>query len=453
MRFYILLIVLISSICPVFAQNIPPASLDGISQHDLENFIATKSYSFNNVNLVDILEFFNSSGDYSFGQRQMMSEITHDSAYTWDWDAVANEWIFERKSIFFRNEALNNSVTYQYIWNGTAWENTYRITTTYGLPGNQTTVSEEWDGNEFVNYSKFILTNDTVKRESTNTYQRWQSNQWVDQFSTRITMNTHEQISHIISIVWNGSAWINSRQVIYIYDTAQVLQTVQTQDWINLEWLLTSYVTYTYNTNEVISTLYALEDPIGMLLNRREIRVLDTLGQLLTWNSQSFEENQWLDTWRRFFEYNSDGNETVFLEERYSDSEEWQNSNRTLTDYFTHGYRLNIVRQVWDSVWVGADSIHHYYTEIVTSSHGEADLWEDFRIYPNPAAGEVSFISSHDLNEPLRLRVYSTTGNLILELKEFNITEPLDVSGLSPGLYFIQFMNRTDQVVRWMVKQ
>ena len=451
MRFQILLLILHAFICTAYTQNVPP-ELSNIPKHELELYLTAKGYSLDKASYADTLEFFYSTWNDSYAQRQMMPEFTHDSAYYWNWDLVSNAWVFSRKSIFYRDETLNNLITYQYKWNGSEWESEYRYTTTYGLPGNQTTVTEDWDGNEFVNYSKFILTNDTVKRETTSTNQRWQSNQWVNQFSTRITMNTHDQIIHIISVLWNGSAWVNSRQLFYTYDTAQVLQAIETHDWDNNAWSLFSNAVYEYDTNEVVSTLFLWEDPIGLVTHSRQFSTYDSLGNLLIWSSQDAEEGQWIDTWRRFFEYNSDGNEILNREERYSDSEGWQNSDRTLTSYLTPELRQYIVRQVWDTAWIGNDSTHHYYSEIITGADQQKDEWGYFRIYPNPASGEVSFVTSPDVNEPLLLRVYSTTGLLVLERKELDKTESLDVSSIPAGLYFIQIMNGNDQVVRRLVK-
>lgn len=79
----------------------------------------------------------------------------------------------------------------------------------------------------------------------------------------------------------------------------------------------------------------------------------------------------------------------------------------------------------------------------------EDNLLAKTKIYPNPVS-ETLYISSE--NEDIEtFSIYSITGELILEEK--NTNNSMGVSGLNPGLYFVEMISSEGKIIQKFVKK
>ncbi|KJD33340.1 hypothetical protein PK35_05635 [Tamlana nanhaiensis] len=94
------------------------------------------------------------------------------------------------------------------------------------------------------------------------------------------------------------------------------------------------------------------------------------------------------------------------------------------------------------------------YGVTVSNALSVADLAADddsFKIYPNPVNNYLNVTISH--SESIKsLKIYDVFGKTILE-NELNRSEPIDVSGLQKGLYFIKVETETKAYVRKFLKE
>jgi hypothetical protein len=84
------------------------------------------------------------------------------------------------------------------------------------------------------------------------------------------------------------------------------------------------------------------------------------------------------------------------------------------------------------------------YYDIVLSQEGFDN--SSFSIYPNPASNYLNWTN----NIFSYLKIYSIQGELLGDYKALNGT--LDISGLKAGVYFVEFKNETQRVVKKFIK-
>lgn len=81
-------------------------------------------------------------------------------------------------------------------------------------------------------------------------------------------------------------------------------------------------------------------------------------------------------------------------------------------------------------------------------SIGNILIDKGFYTYPNPTTNKINIKADKNIEE---LRIYDSQGQLLRFTKPCKIEESIDVSGLSPGYYFIRASNREEVFVRKFV--
>jgi hypothetical protein len=79
-----------------------------------------------------------------------------------------------------------------------------------------------------------------------------------------------------------------------------------------------------------------------------------------------------------------------------------------------------------------------YYTKESSLSTNSVEL-NSFSIYPNPTKGNLKINYSESLINPL-FELYDIKGSKIFS-KPFNFSEPIDVNGLKPSIYFYKIID------------
>jgi len=73
-------------------------------------------------------------------------------------------------------------------------------------------------------------------------------------------------------------------------------------------------------------------------------------------------------------------------------------------------------------------------------------------IYPNPANDKI-FIETYNQKESLNLKIFTTTGQVVLTKKITNAVEQIDLSGFSAGIYFVKIQSDNKMIVQKIIKQ
>lgn len=82
---------------------------------------------------------------------------------------------------------------------------------------------------------------------------------------------------------------------------------------------------------------------------------------------------------------------------------------------------------------------------ITTVGIAKNNLGKDITIHPNPTSGKI-FIRSAILTQKARIEVLNTFGQVVMQQEM--ATEPLDLSSLNNGLYFIRITDKGHQLVK-----
>lgn len=67
-----------------------------------------------------------------------------------------------------------------------------------------------------------------------------------------------------------------------------------------------------------------------------------------------------------------------------------------------------------------------------------------FNVYPNPALDRIT-VEKPNLNTNEEIQIYSITGQLVIRKKIEKASSKIDISGLLPGTYYIQSLNKESQ--------
>jgi len=106
-------------------------------------------------------------------------------------------------------------------------------------------------------------------------------------------------------------------------------------------------------------------------------------------------------------------------------------------------YDANTVFAVGDSGYV---ITNHQFTLAVEDDFLEYQ--DEITVYPNPTGNELHINLKENMN-PTALRMYTSTGELSLE-KAF--TSSLDISGLKPGVYFLEIQMENTSIRKKIIK-
>jgi len=86
---------------------------------------------------------------------------------------------------------------------------TMRYTYTYDASGNMlTTLWEDWDGTQWVNFVRYTCTYDASGNRLTELAEDWNGTQWVNDWRWAYTYDISGNISLFASEIWSGSSWV-----------------------------------------------------------------------------------------------------------------------------------------------------------------------------------------------------------------------------------------------------
>jgi photosystem II stability/assembly factor-like uncharacterized protein len=77
---------------------------------------------------------------------------------------------------------------------------------------------------------------------------------------------------------------------------------------------------------------------------------------------------------------------------------------------------------------------------------------KSINIYPNPANNEVT-IESPLLTADTRISIFNTNGKHVIEIQATALKTRIDISNLSPGVYFVKLQNKNTVEVRKLIKE
>jgi hypothetical protein len=219
---------------------------------------------------------------------------------TYDWDVPSSQWVPSMKMEFTFIAADRMSSNSTYMWNTSTskWDGLAKTEYTYDGSGNLISdIGYTWDDGTSAwvkdNKSEYTYSNGNVSVEINY---NWDGAQWIKFSKTEFTYNANKKNSLDITFLWDGSQWLNSKKSEYTYDTGGNQTLSISYTWDGSQWVNSSKIESTYVSGKI--TVYSYfawigNQWFGMLKNEFTYGVSHGLNYTVTIGS-GWVVNQWV---------------------------------------------------------------------------------------------------------------------------------------------------------------
>lgn len=364
-----------------------------------------------------------------------------DSILIWDWDSLSQTWLlyFRFIDIQFSSTNLLEKYTVQYR-TGSEWINDFRYTFTYDDQGQVTSeLDEGWEGNDWTLHYLRVNTYDDLHNLLSQTFQSWEGDFWQH---TGRRVHLYDTANLRLSTVYQnfeGDHFENSSQYLYTYDEEGHLIHELGNVWLDSDWspFIQVFNTFDHLSNQLFDLVETF-DGIEWTNYSQSGFEYDANHNRTYHLQQSWNGVQWENDVQFYYTFDAANNPATDLEQIWNGSE-WK--TRTTLSY-THdqeNYRISYVHNYFRNAGLlasYADSIHYYYPTVTSTAETLAPP-DHLIISPNPTKGFLTIENDVDI---VSVSVYNATGAHIENLKTHaSINQMmLDLTGMIPGLYFLQ---------------
>lgn len=301
------------------------------------------------------------------------------------WDATNLQWIITNKGSF-TYDSNNNPIEIIYQdWTGTAWENTSRYVEVYDLDNNRTQSTKYlWNNNAWENNAKAVYDYDS-------------NNNWIEYVQSN----------------WNSidATWDDNLKIVSTYNASNERTAFETYQWVNSQWEITRRDLYTYGNSS------------------------DTIIRQ-NWSASALNLVNW---YRYTRNYDSNGNETEYLQENWDTSNsEWEYNVKESSTYDADDNMISRLTQSWQSGFTSS-----YWEDVdlweVCGSSSTVSISEQSQVllktFPNPADDVLNIQTEEKVQQ---VEVYNIQGAKVLV---DNRTQ-LNISELPSGTYVINVITQ-----------
>jgi hypothetical protein len=113
-------------------------------------------------------------------------------------------------------------------------------------------------------------------------------------------------------------------------------------------------------------------------------------------------------------------------------------------DYFDAISQDNVVHLAWANSLNGEEDVYYsaIYPPAFATRVNDIILSNDISIFPNPANNELNIVSKKEI----RVELINTLGERMIDNSSFSSKQRIDISLLSPGIYFLKCIDRDYRV-------
>ena len=350
---------------------------------------------------------------------------------------------------------LTSSLTESY--NGSSWQNSYKIEYSYDDNGNLTEETELfWDttSSQWKTGFKSFYTYNSDNKATVGLYQSFDSTSGSITYQDR-TNNTYNSNGDLIQFLdqeWNGSAWVNDYKVDLTY-TNNRLSGGASYTWGGTDWIFTtdddSKFTINYNANGTISSFNSdAWDGTNWVASDSTIFSYDGNNNLILQDGQTWNGTAWISEYKSEYSYDTNGN-LIAEKESYLENGSFVTGyeqtatfntaelmssyihpfkDKTGIDYLTEPY--GIINKMLSKTGDTSDRTTYNYGEATASNEDFNSLV--FSVYPNPAS---SFVKVDDSNFSLKnMEIYNLIGQKLLSTTK----NQLNIENLVDGVYLLK---------------
>ncbi len=352
-------------------------------------------------------------------------------------------------------------------------------------------------------FYRYIYNYDIYGNTIENIYQRkWKEDEnWKNKGKFIFEYNQNKSFKSKIHLVWNKDLgdWEKVYLDKYYYENNLI---VEDSIWYwnseNTGWDKEYVTLYKYKNSLITSKISKHFEQDSFIVHSKLIYEYDNLDSLIHKQLQYWDmkNNKWLDEYEYIKEFNDAGMQTLYIylkkgkkvrkwinefdqNQRLikntsfggNDNNEWVNAWQYEILYNEDNTKITVLSRLWDVIggkWGDSSKKTRYYDDYGNliryiferneSNHWEKRqeivyFWSKFNtnglvnsndnniiLFPNPATDHISFLNQ-DAGEKLKIYIYSMQGEL-LESKETDSDEKMDVSNLETGIYLLKIENK-----------
>lgn len=379
-----------------------------------------------------------------------------DSVYQWQWDTISVGWIIGYKIINIVYDAKHNmtSSTGQ-SWNGSAWENSDKSTSTYDANNNETSnLYQEWNGSNWVDVFKYTSTYDAKNNLTKELDQRWNDSDWINTYQYTYTYDANNNRTSLIFQYWNGSDWVNSGKHTYSYDANNNMTSELHQRWNGSDWVNSDQDTFTYDANNNLTSDLMQDWDDGSWENSMQYTyTYDAKNNLTKELDQSWNGSDWENYEQSTITYDANNNQTSQLYQSWNGSN-WVNVWQYEGAYDANNFEKSHTYKNWNAAGTkieSGDSSYSFY-HTVLGINGLMAQNGNLTVYPNPASTQIT-IEICALPTQSQLSISNLNGQQLITRQITSPKTQVDISSLPSGVYFVRLTSDKTVATGKIIKQ
>jgi hypothetical protein len=311
-------------------------------------------------------------------------------------------------------------------------------------------ISEYWPSGVQTPIWQSTMTYDTVLHETEQRFDYWNasSGAWESASNDIFTFNINGNcIQNVHQIADGSGGFVNSSRWINAYNANDQETTVLYQEWESPgQWKNVQKDTTTYDTNgnKDVTTSFLWDNTgLNWSLYRKITYTWNASDQLLAelWQVWDGNAGSWINSRQSGYTYDPNGYSTGSTTQMWeSGIGPWANELRISETYDNNGHLLERLWFNWGgTAWTNAN----WY---IYSANGDCinalaidrqeKTWSQGMLFPNPA-GPCFYLK----NVAGDLEIYDATGRSVLKTAAVKENQPVDISRLVHGIYYVRVLN------------
>ncbi len=248
-------------------------------------------------------------------------------------------------------------------WENNDWVN-YELTTfSFDLNKNETGyVIQDWKNNDWENSLKYgIILNEKAYPEI-DSLQFWENNNWQNKFKHFYTYNSNNDVTEMLTQTWNDTTnmWTNLMKLNINYNDEYKITENYTEVWSDTGWSSFQREFYNYDVNTKLCTDRKTQMKMGdewMDLSRITYSYNnENLKTEELHESWIFFQSKWTKSISYQYEYNGDAQEVTKIIEEWDVSTGAKTKYQKISTSYTNNFISEELIQEWgDNNWVNTD--------------------------------------------------------------------------------------------------
>ena len=282
-------------------------------------------------------------------------------------------------------------------WDGANWVNSSKDSNVYDAKNNLVQQTYQyWNVSVWENSSRYSYIFDSNDNQTEYIYQNWNGAAWVNSYRYVSTFNANNKRTKQINQSWNGTAWVNDSQYLYTFDANNDQTERLYQTWSGTTWTNGSRSTYTYDSNHNRTGLVSQSWSGAAWVNQyRYSNTYDANNNMTQQISQNWDGTTWVNSSKYDITYNSNKDPLVYIFQDW-DVSAWKNDSRYSFTYNANNDVTEYIYETWDiTVWKNSQKYSYVYNANHDPIEYLSQTW-DVSIWKNDYKSTLTYDSNNN---------------------------------------------------------